>query len=428
MSPKSDPAVDVTAASLGARVARNSAWLFIGRLGSQAMLVLFTLILARRLGDEGLGVYAFITSVIFLGNLTSTFGTDMLIMREVAAKREGGLLASAVLIQLAIAIPFILIVLVAAPYLANQSAQALSALRLYSFSLLPLAFYTVCSSALRGIERMDSFAGLNLANGLLLAGLGWVFIQPGSSIVALFAWLLTLQVAMAGLALALCARHFPRSSRAWRLSPPDLGQHVRLSAPIAALGFLGALSQRAGIFLLAGMLGAAATGWFAAALRPVEASKIIHFALLGALFPAMSQAHLGAGPDNHSFARFFASSLTGLLVLSAAFALVFAFGADALIPLLFGPGFTPAIDLLKVLAWLLVPITVTHYLSLMLLSLRRERPILVGLAASLLLFLALATWLVPVLGALGVAWAMLAAEILQALILGFAWWRPNAFS
>ena len=51
MSPASDPAVYMTTRSLGKRVAKNTAWLFIGRLGSQAMLVLFTLILAHRLGD-----------------------------------------------------------------------------------------------------------------------------------------------------------------------------------------------------------------------------------------------------------------------------------------------------------------------------------------------------------------------------------------
>ena len=424
MSPASDPAVYMTTRSLGKRVAKNTAWLFIGRLGSQAMLVLFTLILARRLGDEGLGVYAFITSVIFLGNLTSTFGTDMLIMREVAAKRERGLLASSVLIQLAIAVPFILIVFVAAPYLPNQSADAVSALRLYSLSLLPLAFYTACSSALRGIERMDSFMGLNFANGLLLVGLAWVFIQSGSSILSLFVWLLIIQVVMAGLALALCARHFPLSSMAWSVSPPSLGQHVRLSAPIAAVGFLGALSQRAGIILLATVLGAAATGWFAAALRPVEATKIIHFALLGALFPAMSQAHLAAGPANQSFAKISASSLKGLLAVSAAFALVFTLAADALIPLLFGPDFTPAIDLLKVLAWLLVPLTFTHYLSLMLLSSCKELPILVGLASSLLLFVVLALLLIPRLGAFAVAWAMLSAEVLQAAVL-LVYWRKQ---
>jgi hypothetical protein len=52
-----------------------------------------------------------------------------------------------------------------------------------------MAFYSVFSAALRGLERMDAFTWLNLLNGALLVGFGWAFIQGQSSILDI-AWLL----------------------------------------------------------------------------------------------------------------------------------------------------------------------------------------------------------------------------------------------
>ncbi len=428
MNPASDSLADgLHARRLGARVARNAAWLFIGRLGSQVLLVIFTLILARRLGEVGFGEYFFITSVVFLGNLTSTFGTDMLIMRELAAKHEATLLPASVVIQVGISIAFILAVFLLAPVLPNQSTQAVAALRIYTLSLIPLAFYTVCSSVLRGMERMDSFTALNLANGALLVTLALLFIQPASSLLGLFTWLLIVQVVMAILALAVCFVQFPELMRAWNVSKIKIVANLRLSAPIAVLGFMGAFYQRAGVYLLATFLGAAATGWFAAALRPVEATKIVHFAIMGALFPAMSQAHLGSSVEKDaSFAKVSTASLKVLLAISVSVALVFSLAADPLIPILFGPDFAPAIALLRVLAWMLIPLTLTHFLSLMLLSVRRERPIIAALGASLLVVIVFSILLIPTMGIVGVGWAMLLGETMQAAILIYYWRKHTA--
>ncbi len=74
------------------RVSLNTFWLTAARLGSQVLLMLFTVLVARRMGETGLGGYAYMTAVIFIGNVFSTFGTDMLLMREIAAHKDFSLL------------------------------------------------------------------------------------------------------------------------------------------------------------------------------------------------------------------------------------------------------------------------------------------------------------------------------------------------
>ena len=409
--------------SLGVRVAKNTAWLLAGRLGSQGLAMLFAILIARRMGEVGLGQYAFITSVIFLGNLSTTFGTDMLIIRELAAKRDFSLLLASLIVQLGFSLPFIFLVFLLAPELPNQSSEAVLALQLYSLALIPLAFYSVFSSALRGVERMDSFTWLTGLNGVLLFGLAWIFIHPNTSIVVLAAILLAAQCAGAICAALLCFAQIPGFRRAWHTSRKTIVRLIRLSAPIALLGLLGALYQRMAIYLLATFEGAAAAGSFSAALRVMEASKIGHIALLSALFPAMAQANLGTGVGESSrhVQKVFASSLNVLLIFAGALALLLFLFAGPLLIFLFGPEFQSATAILKILAWVLIPMTFSHYLSLRLLAASRERPIMAALGLSTIVLAAIIGLGLPHWGTAAVGWGMLFAEVIQAAFLVIAW-------
>src|SRR4029077_13051858 len=67
-------------------VPRNTAWLFGGRVLAQALAVGLTVLLAARLGVAGLGQYALVSAVVLLANVGTTFGTDMVLIREIAGQ------------------------------------------------------------------------------------------------------------------------------------------------------------------------------------------------------------------------------------------------------------------------------------------------------------------------------------------------------
>lgn len=422
MNPNSEAALAAVADGVGLRkrVAKNTAWLLAGRLGSQGLSMLFGILVARWLGEVGLGQYAFITSIIFLGNLTTTFGTDMLIMRELAAKRDFSLLAASLIVQLGLSIPFIFLVFIFAPSIPNQAPEAILALQLYSLALIPLAFYSVFSSALRGVERMDSFTWLNVLSGSLLIVFAFLFIRSGTSVVTLAAILLVTQTLSAVAAAVLCALQIPGFRRAWHTSRATILRLVRLSAPIAVLGLLGALYQRMGVYLIATLQGAAETGSFSAALRVMEAAKIGHIASLTALFPAMAQANLGVAHAN-AFQKVFSSSLKLLVTFAGLLAAVLFFFASPILVLLYGAEFKSSVPALQGLAWVLVPMTFSHYLALMLLAAHRERAIMIALGVSTAALAAMIIVGLPRLGTQAAGWGMLVAESIQAGLLIFSW-------
>jgi O-antigen/teichoic acid export membrane protein len=403
---------------LGSTIAKNSVWLMIGRLGSQGMALVFSIVVARRLGDVGLGQYAFMTSLMFIGNLASTFGTDMLVMREIAGRRDFSVLPGSLFVQLTISVPFIVIALFAAPSLPNQTSASIQAIQIYSFALIPMAFYSVLSALLRGLERMGSFTWLNLFSGVSLVGLTWFVIQPQSSIITV-AYLLLVAQALAALAAWILSQPFFPDLN-WKVDPMQLRNLVVAAAPIAILGLLGALFQRTGVILTTVLLGAAPTGIFSAALRIVEAAKLGHFALLGALFPVMAQTSLAQNPERQNI---FKSSLRLLLLVSLVLSSLLFFLSGFLIPLLYGNQFEGSVGHLSILAWVLIPVSFTHFYSLRLLAIKQERMVLISLFAGVVALLLFSGMIIPSRGLAAVSFGTLLAEVVQAVVLLSFWQR-----
>jgi len=401
---------------------RNILWLVFSRFGTQALAVVFTVIVARRLGSRGFGEYAFIAAAIFLGNALTTFGTDMLLIREIAASNQLSRLPAALLLQLGLSGIFIAAVLLVAPVLPNQSPAVVAGLEIYSFALLPLAFFSVFTTALRGLQLMDAYTLLNLAVNLLPAAAAWLFIHAGSSVVSLAVILLIVQVAGAVIAGWICMAHIPGFWQAWRFSLPDTIILIKMVAPIALIALIGILYQKISIAMLSTLTGPAVTGWFSAALRVLEASKTVHLAAFTALYPAMALAAGGrpageAGlPGGAPWRGSFRLSWKFLLLGAGLVSTALFFLAAPLTGFLYGGDFAPSGPALKLLAWVLIPFTVNTFYSLYNLANHKEKLVMGVQLAGLVALVSLNAWWIPKWGLSGACLAAILAESAQAAI------------
>ncbi len=392
---------------------KNTFWMIISRFGTQALAVVFTVFLARRLDSSGFGAYAFLAAILFVANTLTTFGTDMLLIREIASTDDLGRLPAALLIQLVISAAIILMIWLGAGGIPNQSPQTLLALRIYSLALIPLAFFTVFTTQLRGQQRLEAYMLLNLATALLQ--LGAVFIR-NLDILKLSIYLVIVQCAVAILAGWMCRRQFPDFRLTWPADRMLWSGLLKEAAPIALLAVLGIIYQRLSIAMLSTINGAAQTGLYAAAARIVEASKGFHLAVFAALYPMMSQAG-GEGTDPSKWRDLFNASWKILLGGACLIAIGISFLASPLVYLLYGIHFSGSVRPLIILSWSLIPYTVNTFLTLKLLAEHRETLVVKVLAASLIGLTAMNFWLIPLKGSEGSAWAVLAAESLQAGLL-----------
>ncbi len=401
-------------AGLISRLSSDSLWLLLSRIALQLGMALFTVLLARGLGSAAFGEYAFIASIIFVGNVLTTFGTDMLLIREIASSDDLSGLAPALWIQLVLSVAFIALVFVLSAVLPAANAEAVSALRIYSLSMVPLAFYTVFTTALRGRQRMLAYAALNVAlMAMQVLAAAWLFWR-GGSLVELALALLLVQLAAALLANAICSFQFLDIGRIWQLQLDRVGPMLRASAPIALLGLLGVIYQRLTLLLLPGLAGAAATGWYSAGARVVEAAKIGHVAVFTALYPMMAQQRSRSGAD---WARRFRGPGLGLLVGAVLAACSLELLAKPLTLLLYGDAYLPAAGLIRILGWLLVPYSLNSFLTLAFLARGEEAAIVRALAVGTATLAILTAWWTPMAGASGAAWAAVCAEVVQAMVL-----------
>ena len=408
--------------SVYSRVASNSFWLLVTRLAIQAQLALFTLLVARRLGAALFGQYAFIASVLSVANVLTTFGTDTLLIRDVARTRSAdrSLLPAALWIQLLLSALVIVAVAFGADALPDKTQDMLVSLKLYALSLLPWAFYGVFTAVLRGFERMDLFLWANLATSVLQLVGTWLAFQISIGLQPLIVALLASQVIAAIVAGGLSRRYVPGFGLMWRPSAEAVRAALRRAWPLAALGILAVIYQRLGVLTLSLGASDAQTGLFSAAARIIEPLKMVHFAVLGALLPALSRltGPPESGHGGHASAqvarRLFRMSVVILLGLAAVLAALLVLVAGRLVSALFGAEYAPAALPLQVMAWSLIPYTVSAGLSLRLITLGEDRKVLKATAVGLVFTVILNGWLVPSFGVIGAAWALLGSEVMQA--------------
>jgi len=381
---------------------RNSIWLLLARLTAQTLAILFTIIIARKLGVDGFGQFSFIASLLLVGNTVTNFGTDTFLVRETArADQVTETAAQSLSLQL----------LLSALYCLAMLVFRSTPLFLYSLALFPLAIFSVNNALLRALNRMDLFWFLSLLNGVIQI-LAAIF---SSNVYTLCLFLLFGQILLSGFSYSICRASLPT----FRLFPlKKFSPIFKLILPFAALTILLVLIQRLGVLITSLFLGDSVTGLFSSITRIVDGLKLGHYAILGALLPALSRGHVDSW-------RSFRKAFGFLMSVSFGFAFVLLLFARPVILIFYGDEFTQAADPLALLGWSLLPYTVSSFISYDLIARGLENVVVKSALVSLIIYLILYVWLIPTQGLTGAVWAALIGECLQGIVFGIFYFQTK---
>ncbi len=269
---------------------------------------------------------------------------------------------------------------------------------------------SVSTSSLRAFERMDLVWTISLANGTvqIIAAL------LSDDLWTLCAYLFLGQLILAGFSYWICAVFLA----SFHLPPiPDIRPLLRATLPFAALTILLVLSKWGNSGTRKYFPDDSSTGLFSSVARVVDGLKLGHYAVLGALLPVISR---GTRSAEQSFRSGF-GLLVGLSLFSAVGLSLF---PRFVILNLFGDAFSPAIGLLAILGWSLLPYTLSSFISYDLIARGRELTLVKAGTVSLSVFLVLYPWLISIYGLNGAVYASLAGEIFQAVI--FIYFRQRS--
>jgi len=374
---------------------RNSIWLLFARITAQVLNLLFVAFAARKLGIPVFGEFTVIASMVVLGNSVTTFGTETLLIRDLAKEgKVSRVISNALGLQLTLSALWCLIA-----YILNQKFAFL----IYTLSLFPMAFISVTSAILRAFQRMDLYWIIILVSSLLQL-LGILVVDD---LVSLCTFLFFGQIFTAIIAYLLGNA----SISSFRLIPSIyFFSIVSMALPFAAMTVLSVGTQRLGIFFLSILSDSNSVGLYSVAFRITEALKLGHYAVLGALLPVLSEGNMGS---NHNFKQSFWIILTLSLLIAICFTVLSKF----IINMLFGIEFQGASQLISIFVWQLIPYTLSSFLSVAFVAKGKEWLLIKFMVASLLIISGLYMWLISLKEVNGAVIASVIGEICQAIIL-----------
>ena len=323
----------------------NTWWLFLEKVTRIIVTLVVWGAVIRYLGPEQFGVFSYALSYVFLFGMLADLGMETILVKDLVERpgdrpvllgsafllRFSGAGAACVLILLSfcfwvhepltrMAIVFMALRLFFAPFSNIDSffqSKVMSKYTVYAQLMSLVSTSVLCLAFVYGHKPLFYFVGVAVAEAAVAAA-GFVYFYRR---VQDDRWICDVNV----------MRHL--LSRSW---------------PLVIMGFAIAVYMRLDQLMIQHMLGNAAVGQYAVAVRVSEAFYFIPMIVTTSLFPAIVQARM-KGPDvYHARLR----ALSSLLVwVSLGLVGLFMIGAKALIQLFFGPEYMPAVGVLMLHIW-----------------------------------------------------------------------------
>lgn len=391
--------------SLSSTLASRLGILLGGRIALLFLAFLSTALLTRILGPDGFGLYRTSVAYLALVVVLADLGLGSIFVRSISrpGADQVNLVANALALRLVIASAAFGIAVGLALWLPfNRETQiaiiggALGFLA-YSVHLLLFGLFQQRMKQ-QGVVLAEMVGGVVLVGFILgLAHLGaepfWFVVALGASY--MFTLAITLSAARRLVPLALRFR-----LGIWR-------ELVQSAMPLAATATLSIIYVRADILFLALLQPAAVVGLYGVPIKIMDALMGIALLYAGLFAPLFSKT---APTKREAFASHVETSLSTLAIGSVGIAVVIFVLAEQLVTLLGGSAFRDAAGILQVLGFVFVLHSATILIREAATALAVQKKLLPGYILGFLVAMAAYLSLIPTLGGIGAALALLVAE------------------
>ena len=389
------------------RILVNTVWRAAADIGSKIISVAFFVLLARRLGEEGFGVFVLGFTLAAILTVPAGFGQDPVLTREVARDRTRleAYFWNTIGLKLALALPILLVAAVVSAA-AGISSETRSVVLLLGLALLVEQLTNTCFAVYQAFEQLVYVPVVILTQRALTAAVGTVALLEGAGVVAVSAIYLagSLVALLLGLALLRARVARPRltlTPRAW----------PALFAGAAAVGVATVLSLllfRADTAILALFEPKKVVGNYGAAFRLFEATLFVSWAVTTAAFPVLARVTRTSRPSVNDV---FDGSLKLLVALTLPISVATAILAEPIIDLIFGPEFEDAALPLALLAPAIVFYSIAYLSGGLLVAQNRQRAAAIAYGGLAVVNIAASFLLIPVFSLNGAAIAALGTQV-----------------
>lgn len=393
------------------KVAKNTGIVIIWNILIKFVGLFISIYLARYLGVGTYGDYSFVLAyTLFLGVIID-LGVNNVLVREIAKNKERAneLITNAFGIKLAlfaVVLPLSIIIINLLGYPSDVKTSVYIAM----FAV----FLTSNTSILTSIFQVDlkmeypAFADLISKSFLGLCVLV-ISIQKGGIIKLMVATLASNLLAL--LLMYAFSRNKLRIAMAF---DRKIWVEILSSAVVLGLsGIFASVFMRVDQILLSIMRGNIEVGYYSPPSQLTDAVTLIPLAFTTSLFPLMSSYSKNS---RESLIKSFRLAVKYMLMLSIPMAFGTTFLSDSIIAALYGSAFLPSSQALAVMIWTVVFIFCSIVFDSLLVSINQQKKTFIASAVTATFNIILNLLLIPYLGFMGAAIALLISHILAVLI------------
>jgi O-antigen/teichoic acid export membrane protein len=414
IAPPSTPEVQPAphARQTGRRVLVNTGALTSASLYRIAMSFVLQLLIARRLGVDGLGHYTIAMAYLNVSQVISELGLPTLLVRDLAqAPRYRRSFFRA---QLGIQVAMALLTwggLILVSMLLPFGDTTRIALWLVGATLPLFAISSVSQTLFQAGERMELVMGVEILVNTMILVFSIAVLWRGGGELPLIAVIIAAQAIASLVCLLLVWR-----SRLLRGEQETVQIHyphlLRQAMPFFGLSMGDVLLQRLDIILLSIVAGPTVAGIYSAAYNLVRVLMKLVQSFWKALYPTLSRLHAHAEAQYKRLARL---SLRYGLVLLLPVATIGAAVAGGVLNLLFGGDYGASTQVYQILIWAAPLFLVENYAVTLLTVERHMRASLLVMVLHIAATIVLLPPLTQLTGADGAAWAVVAAGAIGAV-------------
>ena len=394
----------------------NTGWLFAEKSVYLLAGFIIGIFVARYLGPSDFGILNYAISFVLLFGMFASFGMDFIVVRELISRKEDRdkILGTAFLIKLAGAFIVIFLIYGMLQLLGNDQTTVLLVM-VISGGLIFQSFFVI-DFYYQSQVRSKRTAIVRIAVVIIIALAKLLLIWKGMPLVY-FGAVIFLEYMLYGLGFLLMYRLDRLLPRNWKWDSIFAKKVIKNSFPIFLSAVAVVAYQRVDQIMIMEMLGADASGNYAAAVRLTQVWFFLPTIITMSLFPAILQI------KKESFEKYknnLRTLLSFMLLLALIICIPIALLSPQIIKYTFGSEYSQAAGVLFIYAWVTIFVFIGAVRGKWLIAENLHKFLaifgLIGLAINIIMNLVL----IPRIGINGAAIASLCSQLFSSyLLFGF---------
>lgn len=394
------------------RVTKNTAWLTIAEIAGKGVGFFIALIIARYLGPENYGYYAFAISFVTLFQVIVDFGLRPLLVREIArdTKLAGKYIGNFLTLKILLSGAFIGAVAIGL-WLYGAEVNLFYLTLIAGIHILFISVTDLLRGVFQAFEKMKFETIVRVVTKFSVLALTVIVVVLGLWTTSIM-WALVAGTAVGTiLSLWICQKYFVKLKL--QFDKAFLKVALKQSVLFAITNIFIAIYFKIDTVMLESMKGALEVGYYNTAYELVFAFMFIPSVASGAIYPVISRFYQ---EDKKKIGALLGRLIKYYTIVSVALVVFLALLGAPLIRLFFGAEYEPSIPLFQTLTFVLVFVFANFLVGTILNASNKQHVSTIAAGICAAVNVGINLMLIPTYGAVGAAIATIITEFILGLI------------